>query len=346
MRLRFPHLLPLLLTVACAAPAADLPSDDDPQAGATEGEPFDEREDMPADWGAKFDRPAPYDVPDDLPELVRPEIIVSLEGLTVHLFDRYTGFSRVYPTGVGTLGSSGRSITPTGHFATSADTSNGWWNIATRWEPAYFEGYPFLRITARNSRGYNTYGLHGPITDPLRRGYVSHGCMRMDHDDIVELFFLVNNHPSTPVTIQQEVERDATGRLIDLGTDVELWAPDERITYGASVGPREGVGFVGDACTSDADCGGYAGAADTYCHAAGFCTQKCQGYCPDLAGRATTFCIEDPTRSTPTGLCVSKAGPENGECATVPGSWPTTAERFIGGSAAAPADARVCAPAG
>ncbi len=334
----------LLLAAGCVAMPAAPADETDPQAGLTDGEPFDERDDAPADWGAKFDRPAPYRVPADLPELVAPEVIVSLDGLTVHLFDRETGFSRVYPAGVGVLGGSGRSITPTGHFTTSADASDGWWYTATRWEPAYFEGYPFLRITARNSRGYNTYGLHGPITDPLRRGYVSHGCVRMDHEDIVELFFLVKDHPATPVTIQQEVEVDAVGRPVDLGSEIALFAPGERVVYGASVGPRDGVGFVGDACGSDAECGGYAGASDVYCHPAGFCTQKCEGYCPDLAGRAGTFCAADPTAPSPTGLCVSKVGPENAECATVAGTVPEDAARFAGASGAPAATARVCLP--
>ena len=332
----------LSLFAGCALGSGDAPDETDPNAGFTEGEPFDEREDAPYDWAAKFDRPAPYEVPEDLPELVSPEVIVSLEGLTVHLFDRATGFSKVYPVGVGTLGRSGRSITPTGHFATGADTSNGWWYVPTRWDPDYFEGYPFLRLTVRNSNGYNTYGLHGPITNPLRRGYVSHGCMRMAKPDIVELFFMVKDHPSTPVTIQQEVELDAAGNPVDVGSDVELWAPEDRIAYGASVGPRGDVTFVGDECDEHADCGGYPGAVDTFCHPAGFCTQKCEGYCPDYPGRAGTFCATDPT--WPRGICMSKVGPENAECATVPGTAPETLPRHIGMSGAAASEARVCAP--
>jgi len=341
--LRHPRWLLLLALSACVATPVPGPSSDDPNFGFTEGEPSDEREDAPFDWGAKFDRPAPYTVPDDLPELVDPEIIVSLEGLTVHLFDRETGFSRVYPTGVGTLGRSGQSVTPTGHFATGADTGNGWWYVPTRWDPAYFEGYPFLRLTTRNSNGYNTYGLHGPITNPLQRGYVSHGCMRMAKHDIVELFFLVKDQPSTPVTIQQEVEVDAVGEPVDVGFEAALYAPGDAIAYGASVGPRGTESFIGDACDDHADCGGYAGATDVFCHPAGFCTQKCQGYCPDQPGRAATFCAVDPTWPR-RGICASKPGPENHDCATVPGTVPEMASRFIGASAAPDATSPICAP--
>ena len=104
--------------------------------------------------------------------------------------------------------------------------------------PEYFGGFPFLRLTARNSDGANTYGLHGPITAQLIRGYVSHGCMRMRSDDIIRLFWIAKQHASMQVTIQKEVELDAAGQRVDVGRTPALWAPDAAITYGASVGPR------------------------------------------------------------------------------------------------------------
>jgi lipoprotein-anchoring transpeptidase ErfK/SrfK len=221
--------------VACAPPGQ---AEDDPNAGYEDGEPYDENGE-PATWveDAKFDRPRPYTVPENLPALVSPEIIVSLDGLTVHLFDRATGFSRVYPVGVGTL-KRGKSITPTGHFTTGADPDDSWWYIDTRWRPSYFDGYPFLRITARNSKGAQTYALHGPIQSSLTRGYVSHGCARMAHDDLIELYFSVKEHPSTPVTIQTEVELDAAGNPVDVDQPVTLWTQSQTVQYGASVGPR------------------------------------------------------------------------------------------------------------
>jgi hypothetical protein len=179
-----------------------------------------------------------YQIPTNLPELEAPEVIVSLDGLTVHLFDRQTGFSEVYPTGVGVLNRNGFSITPTGHFTTSPDLNNEWWYIARRTVPAYFGGYPFLRFTATNGSGKNTYGIHGPITSELIRGYVSHGCVRMKGEDVVRLFYLVRKHPATPITIQREIEYDAAGIKVDLDSQVTLWGPDEEILYGDSVGPR------------------------------------------------------------------------------------------------------------
>src|SRR5690606_7349517 len=113
-----------------------------------------------------------------------------------------------------------------------------WWYVPRRTVPAYFGGFPLLRLTAQNSVGANTYGLHGPITEELIRGYVSHGCVRMASDDIIRLFWMVRSHPNTPVTIQREVELDRDGNEVDVGTTPALYAPWEPIEFGASVGPR------------------------------------------------------------------------------------------------------------
>ncbi len=230
---------------------------DDPESGSQpeywEGVAFD-AENPDAFLGGGAADGSGYETPTDLPTLADPEIIVSLDGLTFHLFDRATGFSEIYPVGVGVINDDGRSITPTGHFATSADTSDTWWNIARRSSPTYFGGFPFIRLTAENSRGQNTYGLHGPITAELIRGYVSHGCVRMAGDDIVRIFYLIRHHASTPVTIQSEVETDVEGNRIDLGVDAVLWAEGVEIDYGDSVGdapPEDNTGTDADGCADD-----------------------------------------------------------------------------------------------
>jgi hypothetical protein len=212
-----------------------MPESDDPEQGSYEGVDYDE-ENPGSALDDKSDAPR-YTIPTDLPELVDPEIIVSLDGLTVHFFDRATGFQRVYPAGVG-VKEHGRSVTPLGHFETGPNTADAWWYVARRTVPDYFGGFPFLRLTAQNSDGANTYALHGPITEQLIRGYVSHGCVRMRSDDVVHIFWMAKKHASMPVTIQKEVELDAQGRKVDVGRTPALWAPDAVITYGASVGPR------------------------------------------------------------------------------------------------------------
>ncbi|MEM9694779.1 MAG: hypothetical protein AAGA56_19685, partial [Myxococcota bacterium] len=102
-------VLPVMLLAACSPEeTASVPLED-----SGDGLVYDERPDAEVGLG-KADRAPTYAIPEDLPELARPEVIVSLDGLTVHLFDREVGFSRVYPTGVGRRGSSGRSFTPAG----------------------------------------------------------------------------------------------------------------------------------------------------------------------------------------------------------------------------------------
>lgn len=231
--LRFMGLVLLAMLVGCSDTAEFEPGT------------FSEFDDEEGSEGAFFDAEFPdYPLKDDsiarsytVPEwvedtqLVSPEIIVSLDGLTVHLFDRGSRFSRVYPSGVGRLNTngSGRSITPTGFFHTGSDVNDPWWYISDRHVPAYYGGFPFIRLTTLSWRGSNSYGLHGPITawcDDDRvdfrpkvcngewqviRGYVSSGCMRMRAQDIVELFHLIKDHPSVPVTIQRAPEKDRYG---------------------------------------------------------------------------------------------------------------------------------------
>lgn len=214
-----------------------MPDGVDPEDGAGyEGVDEDNDPNTVMDDG-KSDAPQ-YTIPTDLPELVDPEIIVSLDGLTVHMFDRVTGFNEVYPAGVGVKNSRGKSITPTGHFQTGPNVNDTWWYVPRRTNPEYFGGFPFLRLTARNSAGANTYALHGPITDTLIRGYVSHGCVRMRPADVIRIFWIMKKHPSAPVTIQTEVEKDASGKVVDVGMTPMLFPDGAAIPYGASVGPR------------------------------------------------------------------------------------------------------------
>jgi len=231
------RLVALLSLTVLAFGCVDSDGNMDPEEGTGEGVDYDAENPNGVMDDGKSDAPR-YTVPTDLPQLVSPEIIVSLDGLTVHLFDRETGFQAVYPAGVGVKNSRGISITPTGHFKTGGTTTDPWWYVPRRTVPDYFAGLPFLRLTARNSQGANTYALHGPITTNLIRGYVSHGCVRMAKNDIIRLFWMVSSHANTKVTIQKEVERDAAGNKVDVGTTPKLWAVGETIQFGASVGPR------------------------------------------------------------------------------------------------------------
>jgi hypothetical protein len=225
----------LLAALSLAACIDSAPADPEDGSGY-EGVDEDNDPNTVMDDG-KSDAPR-YAIPTDLPELVAPEVIVSLDGLSIHLFDRNTGFSEVYPTGVGEKDSHGESYTPAGHFKTGPDNTDTWWYVARRTNPAYFGGLPFLRLTIENSQGSNTYAFHGPITATLQRGFVSHGCMRMRANDIIRLFYIAKAHPDMPVSIQTEVEHDADGAKVDVGMTPALYPVDEPLPFPDSIGPR------------------------------------------------------------------------------------------------------------
>jgi len=49
---------------------------------------------------------------------------------------------------------------------------------------------------------------------------------------------MMKGHLDAPVTIQTEVEKDAAGKRVDVGTTPKLYPVGAAIAYGASVGPR------------------------------------------------------------------------------------------------------------
>ncbi len=237
------------LTAACDSSAPQVID----AVPAGEGVAFDEDNPGADVEDLKSDRVRTYEVPEDLPVLERPEVIVSLKTRTVHLFDRATGFSAVYPTGPGTIGSDGTSITPSGFYETGSNPGDSWYYVERRYSPDYFGGFPFLRLTIPNSKGHHTYGFHGPIsyTCPnggngcelqnrdwfLRHDYVSHGCMRMESDDIVDMFWMLRDVAEVPIAIIDGVETDARGEVVDLGTQPTLWEEGDEIDY-AECGSR------------------------------------------------------------------------------------------------------------
>jgi len=103
--------------------------------------------------------------------------------------------------------------------------------------------------------------------------------------------------------------------------------------------------WVGTPCQSSSACAftaaGAAGACYTY-DGGGFCSLPCEGYCPDKSNAMRTFCVSLDGGAS--GQCVAKSGPENHDCADIPGTTPTTLDRFVGSSTASPSSASVCVP--
>ena len=103
--------------------------------------------------------------------------------------------------------------------------------------------------------------------------------------------------------------------------------------------------WIGTPCETDADCSFAASGETGTCYTfagGGFCTLRCEGYCPDRSGYAHTFCVQttDPSE----GMCVAKSEAENDSCGDVEGTSAQTAERYVGSSGASSTSAEVCLP--
>jgi len=289
----------LALVAACAdappaAPAADLP------LGDVEG-------DVKADgngWGSALDCKA---IPQVDP-LMRPQITVSLDGLTLHLVDAATGYDRVFPIGPGrvdlteTDAEYRESLTyepiiahRTDDFAITPASSvacKTWWTDPETGDKApVFAGLPFMSWSGN-------YAIHGPIDNfrainggTLRRGFVSHGCVRMEAADVLEVYGRISTLPSVPVHVQRERERDADGTTVDLSAK-----------------------WIGAACSDDNECG-YANGfcATNHLSHTRFCSAHCTQYCSDRTGYAPTFCVADPDHDSQ-GMCLPRAVDQNFEC--------------------------------
>jgi len=276
--------------------------------------------DLKADgnWGAATTcKPIP-----DLPKLTSPKITISIHGLTLHLVDASGDYDEVFPIGPGTINTNegettymeSRSLFPVlkqdrqDFEITPATTTTCkiWWtDKATGEKLPVFAGLPFLSWSG-------PYGIHGPVDNyraanggNLRRGFVSHGCIRMRAEDIVEVYARIKGIAKVPVHVQREPERRADGSRVDV--------PDP---------------WFGAECEQDADCVD----PSLVCKInpwseRGFCTSKCTSYCPDKAGYPTSFCVADP--DTPSqGMCVLKETATNFGCRPLDHFQPGTVSRF------------------
>ncbi|MFH1131266.1 MAG: L,D-transpeptidase, partial [Pseudomonadota bacterium] len=254
-----------------------------------------------------------------LPGLIKPRITISLNGLTLHLEDLATqdtlaedwpnGFSRVYPIGVGKINdsvgqtTSNESLTmypvlsgETNEFAIKTANVNPctiWWTEPETGDRLpVFAGLPFMSF-------HGPYGIHGPITGytaenggELKRGYVSHGCVRMEAKDVAEVWAYIRDHDVVPVRVQKAAERMPNEKSVDLD---QKWILSE--------------------CEKDDDCNFAAGfCKQNSVSGRGFCTASCDRYCNyDKFGYPETFCVKDPDGNSQ-GYCTYKASGYNYNC--------------------------------
>jgi L,D-transpeptidase catalytic domain len=251
----------------------------------------------------------------DLPPLEDPAIVISLNGLTMRLYDRGGDYEKVFPIGPGAI-HNGESRTPTSDFLpegvfhtrtdmtprvdnTDPDRAVWAWSYSCRfWGEGlpYFAGLPFVRLEGPS---YAVYGFHGPIdkyTIPsggmLRRGFVSHGCVRMEAADILEVYALLQGHRA-PVRVQKSIDRYDDGRAVDIE---QKWMLSE--------------------CDTDADCN-YGGGICRPNPSSGrsYCTKACTSTCPDLHGYPITRCVAEPgAEDASTGICMPASDPIANGC--------------------------------
>ncbi|MBK8997322.1 MAG: L,D-transpeptidase [Myxococcales bacterium] len=326
----------LCLPLSLSACGSDEVAGDDGEGTGLDGDDIELGElgadDLKADgnWGAATTCKA---IP-NLPKLKDPRITVSLNGLTLHLVDPETGYDKVFPIGPGTIntnagettsgesrslfpvlsqGKQDFSITP----ATSTACKIWWTDKATGETLPVFAGLPFLSFSG-------PYAIHGPVDNyraanggNLRRGFVSHGCIRMRAEDVLEVYARIKGLAKVPVHLQREPERSAEGVRVDV--------PDP---------------WLGAECVEDSDCVDPSLTCKTNpLSERGFCTKTCTSLCPDKTGYPTSFCVADPEAPTK-GICVLKENSTNLGCRPLDHFTPQTQKRF----GTSTTTAKVCLP--
>lgn len=138
-------------------------------------------------------------------------------------------------------------------------------------------------------------------------------------------------------------------RVVDEGgaeARVDWW----KVTVGvgeAGSPIEEPARWIGGGCSVDEDCAFEESSSPAFCYSTqsgepGFCTVPCEGFCPDRAGHAGTFCVAADVPQM--GICVVTPEASNQACAAVPGTTSQTMSRFVGSSGAPDAERLVCGP--
>ena len=102
---------------------------------------------------------------------------------------------KIYPVAVGGLDEAVTSeeLSITTPFYTEAYLNEAV-SQAVRWDPPYYKGMPFLRIS-HSTLDWTPIGFHIRQNPRLKRGFESHGCIRMREKDLYELYWLLKSSP-------------------------------------------------------------------------------------------------------------------------------------------------------
>lgn len=136
---------------------------------------------------------------------------VALIDRKVIIEDRDHDLMMVFPVGVGSfdasvLHQSNSLLTPRFKDAFLDKRTN----IYSREKPRYFAGKPFIRITTNETpeKGWTGIGFHAqPSLGQFVRAFDSHGCMRLQLEDLYTLYWIVAQGPRqhTRVSVSYEI---------------------------------------------------------------------------------------------------------------------------------------------
>lgn len=143
-------------------------------------------------------------------EQTRFEAKVGLVKRLIYLEDRQSDIELVFPLGVGSFdeGVFNREaslLTPRfkeGYLSKHVA-------IEERSKPRYFADKPFIRVLWGSEKKHTGIGFHAqPNLDTFIRAFDSHGCIRMQLDDLEMFFHLVKSNPLTyiPITINYHLD--------------------------------------------------------------------------------------------------------------------------------------------
>ena len=169
-----------------------------------------------------------------LPEAPRSGLVVNVAEMRVYYYPKGRGVVRTWPISIGRVGWE----TPLGETSiVRKKVRPTWYPPESIREEAARNGDPLPRVVGPGPDnplgshalylGFSQYLIHGtnkPFSIGMR---VSHGCVRMYPEDIVELYELTE--PGTPVTlVHQGVKAGWSGDKLYLEVHPEVGVPDEK----------------------------------------------------------------------------------------------------------------------
>ncbi len=137
---------------------------------------------------------------------LKPKVEADSAKTVMSWTDSEYGFTRVYPMGVGAIDfetlKDNQVSSLTGQFqwgslSKKLEHQN---TIKERWDPYYYKGRPFIRISG------SSIGFHYQIDSAnFKRGYRSHGCIRLRDKNLFELYAIVRQNSyenKTPLSLK------------------------------------------------------------------------------------------------------------------------------------------------